>query len=423
MAHIVFVGNAQARAICVLFERFVCDRQRDVASFISSTTEFSAPQRRAVETADLLVEQVFDWQQKGHIARTPASVRRVRFPLVAQRFLWPFGGAAHVHNAPVPPELPDGPYPREWGDAWLNQQILAGADPDAAVLAYLEMDVASVRDLDRMFQFDMAAQRSRDQAADIQMAPGLESALRGERLFNSPNRPNLPLLKRLATSVFRSFSADEAGIERLNRYLRSNPLADDSLPVHPSVARHFGLDYGGADDLYPFQPDGPLTFESYCRRYMRNEFNHALLRGLHLERTGAAEAAVADLHAGLAIAPHSLAGLLALSRALMPLGRLDEAADAARRALQVDPCNVRACVQLGHVQSHQRAYALSWESYQRALELDADDFEARHLASFTLNQLGRGADAASVLAGALRVRSDERRLASAPWQPVHEGGR
>ncbi len=401
MARIVFVGNFQAQALSVLFDRFFCDRQHDVSSWISSTVELSQQQRRVIDQADLLVEQVFDWQQKGHIDNAPTSVRRVRFPLVAQRCLWPFSGHAHIHNSPLHPELPDGPYPSEQGDTWLNQQIQAFVDPGVAVQSYLQMDVASIRDLDRIFEFDIAAQRSRDTAADIRMAPPIESAFRSERLFNSPCRPNLPLLKLLATAVFRSFSEDEAGIERMNRYLRVNPLSDDSLPIHPSVARHFGLEYGGADYLYPLQADGPFTFVEYCRRYMQYKFNHALARGLHLERTGATQKALADLQAGLDVAPNSVPGLLGLSRALTTLGRHDEAVEAARRALQVDPCNVRGYVQLGQIQYHQHAFDLSWESYQRALELDPDDIPARHLGSFTLHRLGRSADAAALLGGVL----------------------
>lgn len=134
---------------------------------------------------------------------------------------------------------------------------------------------------------------------------------------------------------------------------------------------------------------------------MLDEFNHALARGLHLERTGAAQEALADLQAGLRIDPNSVLGLLALSRALANLQRFDEAVEPARRVTHLDPANVRGHVQLGTILYNKGAYAGAWESHQRALELDSSDAQANHLGSFTLDRLGRSGDAAVLAARAL----------------------
>jgi tetratricopeptide (TPR) repeat protein len=401
MASIVFVGNCQAQAIAVLFERYVCDRRRDRSAWVSSISEVSQEDRRLVEGADLLVEQVFDWQQKGSIDPTFAHIRRAKFPLVAARFLWPFAGGAHVQNTPLLPELRDGPYPWEQGDAWLNAQIVAGAGPDAAVESYLALDVRSVHNLDRIFQLDVHAQRTRDKAADIEMGSIICSEFRRIRLFNSPHHPNLPLLKLLATAVFRSISADEVGIQRMNRYVRENPLSDDSLPIHPAVARHFELEYGDENHRYPFHADGPFTFAEYSSRYMRYDFNHALVRGMYLESKGAITQAVVELEVGLGIAPNAVPGLLALGRAFAALRRFNEASEVVGRALELEPGNVRGHVQLGDILFNRGLIAASWESYERALRLDPDYLRANHLGSFALDRLGRSAEGAELARRAL----------------------
>jgi len=67
MHSIVLIGNCQIRALYNLYNRFVAGAARQRVSFIPSYEAITEADRAAIETADVLVEQVLDFKPKSHI--------------------------------------------------------------------------------------------------------------------------------------------------------------------------------------------------------------------------------------------------------------------------------------------------------------------------------------------------------------------
>ena len=78
---------------------------------------------------------------------------------------------------------------------------------------------------------------------------------------------------------------------------------------------HFGITTPVADRSYPMLDEGSFTFEEYCRRYIRFQWNEALHQGIALARTDPT-AAVPILRQGLETSPESRGGRRALRLAL-----------------------------------------------------------------------------------------------------------
>ena len=123
-------------------------------------------------------------------------------PHVAGAFLWPYTGQSHPKNAAAPFLDEAGPYPAELGDSFLNRMIVAGVPAEQAVQTYLSTDVATVRRVDRLQELVLDKQRDRDLACGYGFADLISARFRQERLFRSPNHPEVRLTMMLAGEVF-----------------------------------------------------------------------------------------------------------------------------------------------------------------------------------------------------------------------------
>ncbi|MCU0233514.1 MAG: sulfatase-like hydrolase/transferase [Thermoanaerobaculales bacterium] len=122
---------------------------------------------------------------------------------------------------------------------------------------------------------------------------------------------------------------------------------------------------------------------------------------------GRPEEAVRRARGALAMDPDNLAGLRDLSRGLVQLGRLDEAAEAADRAVAVAPWSAEAFTVAADVAHRRGANARALELVDRGLALDPRFLEARVERSRYLAALGRSAEAAAELAALLERTPDD----------------
>ena len=396
MHNVVFVGNCQIESMITVYRRFISDSCHKNVKYIKSYASLDGAGREALDEADLIVEQVQDFAAKSGVADLGPQARRVRVPVVHGGFLWPFAGQPHPAN-PAPAWFrATGAYGAEMGDAFLNRMLRRGVAADAAVAEYLALDINAAMPLDRLYEVGMEKQRARDAATGISIAPLIEAHFRTEALFLTPYHPNLRLMLELCAQVFAAMGARAADIALMRRGLRATPVPKDELPVHPGVARHFGLAWADGARRYRFLNEGAFTFAEYATRYMHCTWNAALEEGLAVARGPDADAAEALLRQGLAVSPDSTAGLRALSNVLERQQRHDEALALARQAVALDPEDGSLRVALGlHLRrAGQRPAA------ERELRLAAalDPFEANFAALLTqfLAQDGAYAEARAV---------------------------
>ena len=346
MARIVFVGNCQARAVRNAYENFVSPWTGDTATFVDAYEFAPARATEILHGADVVVGQVAEFRSNIDIDTVPASVRKLKIPVVSGGFLWPFGGQPHPRTISLP-YMPLGPYSAEIGDSYLNRLINKGMDPEEAFERYLNLDIHKTVNLDRLLELNLEKQRNRDTLTDFRVGDIIEKYFRDERLFLTPYHPNLRVARYLIKETFRKLGVEQAAIDRMESCLTTPPFPRLENPIHPSVQRHFGLKYAGADQRYRYHSEGTFTFAEYVKRYLRFDWNQPLEEAFVLSREKKHEQAVVRFKHALELSPNSSDGYLGLSGVLDRLGRTAEAIAAARMAVELEPDNAPALRHLG----------------------------------------------------------------------------
>jgi tetratricopeptide (TPR) repeat protein len=343
MKKIVFLGNCQATRLYILFNEKFLPILGGQTELVVNFIDLERKSREAMEQADVIVAQVTDAEQKTSLEKIETKARIIRFPYVTGNFLWPYSGQAHVRNAPLP-ELQDGPYGAQYGNPWLNARIKKGAKPEDIAAEYEALDIPKLINLDRTFELSMERARERDSKSDTSIAALIEKSLTDIPLFMTPANLELALFNPLAKDVYERLGVQSTTVDlALNTLWRSPfPVADQ--PIHPSVARHFGLKFIGPDTRYRTFTGERLTFREWIDRYVRYQWNHALLRGAHksgrLRQFNAeAEAALAQIDSGLAQSEGSAYGEAGRSHLLTLKGDHAGALAAAARAAAFDTTN------------------------------------------------------------------------------------
>ena len=277
---VVFYGGRQALRLALAYVR-----EADEPNGSSFMFDHLAPSAGDVETlrgADKIV-----WIDSGAPAldaeEHEISAEIIRLPELQLDFLWPFGGQPHIAN--VNDALyPEGPYPAELGDAWLNRALEGPRRAEAAEEAYLALDVARVLDLDRMRDLTLARQAERDALYGVDFARRIEAGLRSPSLFLGPRTPGPEVFGALVQAAFARLGLVGSGAPEATPAVRE-------LPIHPRVAEHFGLDWARGRVCWDHW-GGPVDFAEYVRRYLAFAEGPELEHGLAMLAAGrAAEAA------------------------------------------------------------------------------------------------------------------------------------
>jgi len=331
----VFVGNCQMGALSSLYRRLLPPDSDHKVTYIASYNDATDEDRRAMSNATTVVQQVLNFVPRIGDLVTNATVHLV--PHASAAFLWPFGGTAHPSNRPAIIEQ-SGPYNGELGDSFLNRMLLAGESPENALTEYLAADTVTVRRAERMMELHLQKQRERDAACDILVADRIEAQLSSAGLFRSPNHPEPAFAAWLASEVFARMGEHPAAIARLVAG-QPDALPATETPIHPAVARHFGLAYAPPNRRYRFFDEGRFTFTEYVGRYMRYEWNEPLAEGMHLLWQKQPELALTKLEKALPMAPRSAIGRMAVAEILARQARLKDAVEYACQAVEIEPDN------------------------------------------------------------------------------------
>ncbi|HVY15875.1 MAG TPA: WcbI family polysaccharide biosynthesis putative acetyltransferase [Rhodopila sp.] len=408
---IVFVGDRQAEAMAALYRRFIAPGTRDRLDWVANDEARTERGRTALLEADLIVEQVADQARDAGLDDIASGTPRIQLPHVTGAFLWPFRALVHP-KAVALPFCPGGAYDSETCDSYLNSQIAAGVDPDQAVEDYLDLDVNTIVDLNQMYELTIDRQRARDAATGYGIADVIETHFRDEYLFLTPNYLNVRLSLALAEELFGRIGAKPEDIERMRARTRVSPFPVAETPIHPAVARHWGLDYIAPNQRYRFRLEGGFTFREFARRYMRYEWSPALEEGRWLSGQGRDEEAVIRLRQGLAVSPRSVSGYQMLGETLGRLGDNAGAVAELRTAAAIAPTNAEVLSSLG--QALQQAGNLAEAEKVLDQTVTADPTEPRYRIQLAhlLQQAGHSEEAAAVFEQALDLEP----LATETWQ-------
>jgi hypothetical protein len=306
---VVFAGGVQAKALAKAYRLDVAlDTDEDVF-FIGAESITREAARRVVGAADVLVTDLSPAGPTVPDDMVQVGTLRIAVPVATCDFLWPFAARPHPLNAPAP-GLPDGPYPSGFGDSWLDTLAHEGLDEDTCVGRYLTLDIAAAAKLDETLQANLEKLAKLDAETGFDLADFIADRFRKQVLFTTRDHLGLALFRHVAARLFGQMGIAPSRLSLIaEAYFPSG-----EMPIHPGILAHFGMETPAPDRLYPMLDEGYFSFEEYCRRYLRFEWNRLLHAAIAKAESNPSEA-IPQLRLALETSPLSRTGQRALERA------------------------------------------------------------------------------------------------------------
>jgi Flp pilus assembly protein TadD len=457
---VVFVGNCQGRRLEVLYREKFAPITGDEASFVGSFDDLSPEKRAVLAEADVIVSQAIEGEHDVAIGRFETDAKIIEYPNVTGVFLWPYSGGPHILNYPLP-DLQDGPFGDQFGDRWLNKKIASGAKPADICAEYEALDVAKAVRLDRMYELIMQYLRRGDARTGFDLAPTIESSFTEEALFLTPANLELKLFRPLASGIYERLGIPANSVSKVLDTVWRTPFPVLHHPIHPSVARHFGLKYIRPETRYRMLSGEAVSFSEWVARYVRFDWNNELLDGTRkIHAVGhfdaQAQSLLDQVEHGMARTNGSVSGESARAHLYFLKGDIAAAAAAARRAAALDPSdpqlvgtlafhlidqeqgeeaerlmrettekwpnNVQGWRSFGIILLRRGKPQEAIQSFHRAVTLDSRDVDsARHLAN-ALVGVGATDQALSMLAVAAAINPEAADLFSDLAFRLHQAG-
>ncbi|MFS2316322.1 WcbI family polysaccharide biosynthesis putative acetyltransferase [Maricaulis sp. D1M11] len=263
---IVIIGNSQGEFLKRRLEAALGFNSSHKISWIASVYLNSPASKSAIASADVIAAEVAEPRVPPVEEAIEGAARLVRFPRIHLHFLWPLSGKAHPFNRSEP-GYPSGAYPKELGDVWINAKLEAQDLPEPIFDEFVALDLASLFDLTHLRYMDELHTRKLEELTGM---PGLwdfiEARYRSERLFHSPRHPSNAVLSFIADQLFGKIFPEltPRPVPLTIEHYRSK-----QAPVHPSIIRHFDLDWVDEHTRYRFHDEGDFTFMEWVNRYIR----------------------------------------------------------------------------------------------------------------------------------------------------------
>jgi tetratricopeptide (TPR) repeat protein len=398
MRRIVFVGNCQAYALMDAFNQHISPYTGERAFHVAAYHDIDAASRATLESADVIVDLIFDFAQRINIADLGLKAPVVVVPYVNCNFLWPFAYEAHPSNH-LAEFTATGPYPIQLGDAYLNRLMRDGVPAEEAASRYLDLDINQKVRLDRRFEMNLALQRQRDEKTGFAVAELMERHFREEPIFLTPDHPNVRIFLHVAGRCFAQLGVPAHLIARLPHIIRRSPFPQEALPVHPRLAAHFGLVWANEATRYQFWLDGDFTFAEFITRYLRFIFDKNFAKALLLRNQAEQRSEViARLRAGLAMHPESYRAWSVLSHALAAAGNIRDAVNAAERAASLAPQDAEHAAHFGNLLVVAGDIAAAGAAYERAVAQEPEHTPWLRLLAGHWERQGKRAEAGALAA-------------------------
>lgn len=173
--------------------------------------------------------------------------------------------------------------PMDFGDAFLDRLVSMRLSMAEILHVCLHGDIAAKYDLDAMLRASLDVERDKERGAGGGAKTGgvalpdaipavvaptvdlVEALWKEERLFATINHPNRRLVLHVAEGVLAALGMDPLPPAVRDGF--ADPYPEFELPIHPQVAAHHGLAFGGPDAAYNIY-GRRMTFEDYARRYV-----------------------------------------------------------------------------------------------------------------------------------------------------------
>jgi hypothetical protein len=187
------------------------------------------------------------------LARLPASCPRLCIPNMFFRGAWPLWSGAPGFD---------------YRDVFLDRLVEMGLPGQEILRMYLQMPLERKFDLDALLTGTVARETERQANTPVKYLDFVLEHWRKRPLFLTVNHPGPELLQLAAAGILR-----ELGLAPQDQALVPRPeslgqgYGDFELPVHPQAAAFYGLNYGGAEQVYKTY-GRTRTFVQYAVAYV-----------------------------------------------------------------------------------------------------------------------------------------------------------
>lgn len=336
MIHVAVFGNCQAEALTHFLKRILHNDPSEIhwiASYESRTEDEIA----FIKKADLILEQIATPEFYTLAPELKGDKPTLRFPFIGGTFLWPFE-QAHPKNV-VLPHLPRGPFPNDVGNMFLNRIINEAASAEEALNRWFDTDIKKLINLDRVFNLSCTLMKKIGSNSDFSLWEEVESSFRYQRLFWTSQHATRKLIEMIIRGVVYhlkiSFSPEE-----INTALVEGRSDTQCLhhPLHPQVIEHFDLKWCNALTKYRYYDEDFYTYEEFIKRYVDYQYDDDLARGSWLTRQKKDLNEAENLiRQGIKRHPQSAYALDELSLNLEIQGRIKEALETVKQAIDLQP--------------------------------------------------------------------------------------
>jgi hypothetical protein len=265
---VVIIGNCQSETLRQGFAHIEALSRRFEAKY--HFVQLQQNQRdfvaRDLERCDvLLVQDVRDWDSFPLRECVPSTAEIVKFPLVRFASPWPFDAwngpgdrAAHDQEAPN--------LTFSYHDGLLGRLRKEIPEPEARFDAYRTLEWPGIVNYRRLHQFEERRLAATDKQFDIAIGDYILTNFRKRRLFHTTVRPNWLVFNLLLQYVAKALSVTEPVSlgENVDRM-----LCEPQVPVHPKVAREFGVRWASEKTRYIVH-GREVTWEAYVRSYIEH---------------------------------------------------------------------------------------------------------------------------------------------------------
>jgi Polysaccharide biosynthesis enzyme WcbI len=277
---IAILGNCHSTVVSRIIKHLHGQDESLAVKVFKSHDPLSDDDRRWIAAADVIVKQTADFS-KAHAEMHFERARVVPFPLITGQFLWPFNTKDHPRNAEtITPWRKDGLFHFELTDSQIirlmNERKICpnstSTEIDALLDEYLELDYAKLLNLDRLLAISREKMSRATEIVGYNLWDIVERDFRSIPTFMTALHPERPLLQALCVELLPrlGFDSDLQAIRRaFDDVYEGEPIFAYGAPIHPSVMRHFGINWPTDPPLFRFWYDGFITARAFAERMVR----------------------------------------------------------------------------------------------------------------------------------------------------------
>jgi hypothetical protein len=340
---VAVIGNCQGGVLAHVIEKAFSDHEEFVVRYVPSYEAAAPDDREFVRQADKVLSQVTEGASKNKLVEEIKTISRevIYYPLLSCIFLYPFSTKPHPRSdVSRGAHIPGGYYAEGLSDSQLIALMEKHPDRTSEDIAdeFLALDYNDIIDLDALLERSRAQAERAAAISGLNIWPRVERLFRYQPVFWTNLHPAEVLLRPFCKFALERLDAGlsaaeiDAATENIER------LGFAHMPIHPSIVRHFDIEWASPHYRYKGFQEGTFTAREYVCRFVRFDHDDGLAQAIHaLHHGGDLQTALSGLLAARDRHPDGLEIPINLAFAYLRSGDYRSALENAVSALERYP--------------------------------------------------------------------------------------